>query len=51
MLNSTQIKFTNKGNASHISATFTIYNQTTHLILYISSCMEMFPFVDHYHLP
>jgi hypothetical protein len=44
MLNNTQIQFTNKGNANHISTTSTINNQTTHFILNITSCMEdVFP--------
>jgi hypothetical protein len=44
MLNSTQIQFTNKSSASHISTTSTINNQTTHFVLYIASLMEyVFP--------
>ena len=40
MLNHTQVQFTNRGSTSYINATFTIYNQTTHLVLYNGTRME-----------
>jgi len=40
MFNNTQIHFTNKGSANHISTTSTINNQVAHLVLYITSHLE-----------
>ena len=44
MLISKQVQFTNNGSTSYISITSTIYNQTTHLVLYMTTCMkDVFP--------
>jgi hypothetical protein len=40
MLNNTQVQFTIKGSTRYISKTSTIYNQTTHLVLYMVIHME-----------
>jgi len=40
MLNHIQVQFTYKDSTSYISITPTIYNQTTHLVLYIEIHIE-----------
>jgi len=40
MLNRIQVHFTNKGSTRYISTTSTIYNQTTHLVLYMAMPMK-----------
>jgi hypothetical protein len=40
MLNCTQVHFTNKDSTGYISTTSTIYNKTTHLALYMATCIK-----------